>query len=206
MSKEQMTSGINLYSSFMFVYFPPWYGERRDPFLLVHYSCNFIFFPFHVPCPFTDTVPSVYSCPAGLIDFLIGSHPVAENLRRFVIFKIFPMISPDGVFIGNTRYDYILLSITLSLPQVFVLFNTLGVFSSSLRKEHNKRYNDLGLWIFMERPCPWYFPLDDLYKRLSPLFLLKWETTTGQNKGVYTNKSVHNFLFLLWLSSYFRCD
>lgn len=77
----------------------------------------------------TDTIPSVYSCPAGLIDFLIGSHPVAEILRRFVIFKIFPMISPDGVFIGNTRYDYILLSITLSSPQVFVLETLLGVFS-----------------------------------------------------------------------------
>lgn len=64
--------------------------------------------------------------PSGLIDFLIGCHPVAENLRRSVIFKIFPMISTDGVFIGNTRYDYILFDVPSLTPRVFVLKTTFA--------------------------------------------------------------------------------
>ena len=42
---------------------------------------------------------------AGLIDFLIGSHVVAESLRRCLIFKLVPMVAADGVFCGNHRQD-----------------------------------------------------------------------------------------------------
>ena len=54
----------------------------------------------------------------GLIDFLISSHEVAQDLRRYLIFKlgilmwtliscfiirlIVPVMNPDGVFLGNT--------------------------------------------------------------------------------------------------------
>ena len=38
----------------------------------------------------------------GLIDFLISSHAVAQDLRRFLIFKLVPVMNPDGVFLGNT--------------------------------------------------------------------------------------------------------
>jgi len=40
---------------------------------------------------------------SGLIDFLVSSHPIALALREHVIFKIFPMMNPDGVFLGNYR-------------------------------------------------------------------------------------------------------
>jgi Zinc carboxypeptidase len=40
----------------------------------------------------------------GLIEFLaIANHPVAKMLRDNVVFKIVPMINPDGVFLGNNR-------------------------------------------------------------------------------------------------------
>lgn len=41
----------------------------------------------------------------GIIDFLISNHPIVEKLRNRVIFKIIPMINPDGVVLGNFRYS-----------------------------------------------------------------------------------------------------
>ena len=39
----------------------------------------------------------------GLIDFLVSKHKVAVQLREKLIFKIFPMMNPDGVFLGNYK-------------------------------------------------------------------------------------------------------
>lgn len=42
----------------------------------------------------------------GLIEFLaIANHPIAKLLRENVVFKILPMINPDGVFLGNNRVN-----------------------------------------------------------------------------------------------------
>ncbi|KAJ3225288.1 Cytosolic carboxypeptidase 6 [Clydaea vesicula] len=46
--------------------------------------------------------PSSYVCQ-GIIDFLISSNPKAEELRSKLVFKIVPMLNPDGVFLGNYR-------------------------------------------------------------------------------------------------------
>lgn len=46
--------------------------------------------------------PSSYVCQ-GFIDFMVSSHPVAEELRDHLIFKIVPMLNPDGVYLGNYR-------------------------------------------------------------------------------------------------------
>lgn len=40
----------------------------------------------------------------GIIDFLISSHPIALILREKIVFKIIPMLNPDGVFVGNQRF------------------------------------------------------------------------------------------------------
>ncbi len=47
---------------------------------------------------------SVCVCSIGVIDFLVSQHPVAQILRDHVIFKIVPMLNPDGVYLGNYRY------------------------------------------------------------------------------------------------------
>ena len=39
----------------------------------------------------------------GFIDFLISNHPVAKTLREHIVFKIVPMLNPDGVYLGNYR-------------------------------------------------------------------------------------------------------
>nr|XP_057929413.1 cytosolic carboxypeptidase 6 [Doryrhamphus excisus] len=46
--------------------------------------------------------PASFVCQ-GLIDFLVSQHPVAQILRDYVIFKIVPMLNPDGVYLGNYR-------------------------------------------------------------------------------------------------------
>ena len=39
----------------------------------------------------------------GLIDFLVGNDAHAAALRNRFVFKIVPMLNPDGVIIGNYR-------------------------------------------------------------------------------------------------------
>lgn len=40
----------------------------------------------------------------GFLDFIISSHPIAKVLRENLVFKIVPMLNPDGVYLGNYRY------------------------------------------------------------------------------------------------------
>jgi hypothetical protein len=42
-------------------------------------------------------------CIQGTIEFLISNTPEAKFLRNYFIFKIVPMLNPDGVAIGNYR-------------------------------------------------------------------------------------------------------
>uniref|UniRef100_A0A3Q3K622 Uncharacterized protein n=1 Tax=Monopterus albus TaxID=43700 RepID=A0A3Q3K622_MONAL len=46
--------------------------------------------------------PASFVCQ-GVIDFLVSQHPMAQILRDHVIFKIVPMLNPDGVYLGNYR-------------------------------------------------------------------------------------------------------
>ncbi len=39
----------------------------------------------------------------GLINFLVSDSPIARRLRQTFIFKIVPMLNPDGVIHGNYR-------------------------------------------------------------------------------------------------------
>ncbi|XP_075925034.1 uncharacterized protein LOC116945163 isoform X2 [Petromyzon marinus] len=39
----------------------------------------------------------------GALDFLTSDEPSAQELRRKVVFKIVPMLNPDGVIVGNYR-------------------------------------------------------------------------------------------------------
>lgn len=50
------------------------------------------------PC---DSVSS-YVCQ-GMMDFMCSEHGIAKDLRKYVIFKFFPVVCPDGVFLGNSR-------------------------------------------------------------------------------------------------------
>jgi murein tripeptide amidase MpaA len=39
----------------------------------------------------------------GVIDFLLSDEPQAQHLRKHMVFKLVPMLNPDGVIHGNYR-------------------------------------------------------------------------------------------------------
>ena len=39
----------------------------------------------------------------NLVNFLLSNHKTANTLRKLYIFKVIPMLNPDGVFVGNSR-------------------------------------------------------------------------------------------------------
>jgi hypothetical protein len=39
----------------------------------------------------------------GMIEFLLSDDPIAKDLREWCVFKIIPMLNPDGVVNGNNR-------------------------------------------------------------------------------------------------------
>lgn len=39
----------------------------------------------------------------GFIEWLCGNSKEAVILRRYIVFKIVPMLNPDGVALGNYR-------------------------------------------------------------------------------------------------------
>jgi cytosolic carboxypeptidase protein 2/3 len=39
----------------------------------------------------------------GLIEFILSDELEARNLRSNYVFKIIPMLNPDGVIVGNYR-------------------------------------------------------------------------------------------------------
>jgi murein tripeptide amidase MpaA len=42
----------------------------------------------------------------GLIRWLLSEDDAASSIRKHFIVKIIPMLNPDGVIHGNSRYDY----------------------------------------------------------------------------------------------------
>jgi len=46
--------------------------------------------------------------PSGMIEQLLSLGSIGHTLRDKVIFKIIPMMNPDGVFLGNYRYGSLL--------------------------------------------------------------------------------------------------
>ena len=43
----------------------------------------------------------------GFIKFLLSADKVAHQLRTRCVFKIIPMLNPDGVLIGNNRTSFL---------------------------------------------------------------------------------------------------
>ncbi|EQB77429.1 hypothetical protein CB1_000365002 [Camelus ferus] len=67
--------------------------DQHVPIYLSCFSLNIFPFP----------TPSAKPNKSRIIDFLISQHPVARVLREHLVFKIAPMLNPDGVYLGNYR-------------------------------------------------------------------------------------------------------
>lgn len=42
----------------------------------------------------------------GLLQFLLGDSRQARRLRQLLVFKVVPMLNPDGVYLGNYRWAW----------------------------------------------------------------------------------------------------
>lgn len=75
----------------------------------------------------------------GIIEFLLGNHSIATTLRENFLFKIVPMVNPDGVFLGNNRCNLIgqdlnrcwNIATEFSHPTIVALKNMLKQIDSS---------------------------------------------------------------------------
>ncbi|KAF6216574.1 hypothetical protein GE061_000917 [Apolygus lucorum] len=61
--------------------------------------------------------PASFVCQ-GIIDFLISNQPTVISLREKVVFKIIPMLNPDGVYLGNQRCSSIGLDLNKSWSRI----------------------------------------------------------------------------------------
>ncbi|KAL0604463.1 Histone demethylase UTY [Plecturocebus cupreus] len=52
--------------------------------------------------------PEAFYRSPRIIDFLVSQHPIARVLREYLVFKIAPMLNPDGVYLGNYRQGLVL--------------------------------------------------------------------------------------------------
>lgn len=63
----------------------------------------------------------------------MSQHPIAKVLRDHLVFKIAPMLNPDGVYLGNYRYgveyESVYCCIYLIHPALFLSLNVLWLVS-----------------------------------------------------------------------------
>ncbi|XP_015761742.1 PREDICTED: cytosolic carboxypeptidase 2-like [Acropora digitifera] len=79
----------------------------------------------------------------GMLDFLTSGHYIAEKLRRKFVFKLVPMLNPDGVIVGNYRTNLAARDLNRtykdpkkeSFPTVWHMKNMLEAF----KKDHQVR-------------------------------------------------------------------
>ena len=70
--------------------------------------------------------------PKGMMDFLSSDHGIAKDLRKYVIFKFFPVVCPDGVFLGNSRYPFIYPFFELTFAIHFSVLQSLSDHSTHI--------------------------------------------------------------------------
>lgn len=76
----------------------------------------------------------------GFIEFLLGNHAIANILRENFVFKIIPMLNPDGVFLGNNRCNLVGHDLnrcwnsasSWTEPELFAITNTLKELDDSM--------------------------------------------------------------------------
>lgn len=104
----------------------------------------------------------------GFLEFLLGSHPIASLLRENFVFKVIPMVNPDGVFLGNNRCNLIgqdlnrvwNIATEFSHPTVFAVKNMLRELDSSDVSHIALLQMVEGKWIIIDS-----FPFADLSNR-----------------------------------------
>lgn len=97
--------------------------------------------------------PASFMCQ-GFLEFLLSSHNIAKVLRENFVFKIVPMVNPDGVFLGNNRCNLIgqdmnrvwQVATEFSHPEIFAVKNMLKeIDNSDVSMGRRKRNSKISL-------------------------------------------------------------
>ncbi|OMJ72415.1 hypothetical protein SteCoe_29148 [Stentor coeruleus] len=83
----------------------------------------------------------------GLIKFLLSDNPDSCKSRDCFIYKIIPMVNPEGVVIGNSRSTITGLSIQQKLSEMSDLFESVPKYIKKLAYKIQSR---LGIYIYLE--------------------------------------------------------
>ncbi|KAJ8679497.1 hypothetical protein QAD02_015284 [Eretmocerus hayati] len=85
--------------------------------------------------------PSSFVCQ-GLVDFLVSTHPIAKVLRDYVVFKVVPMLNPDGVYLGNYRSTLLGMDLNRSWNRISDWIHPTLVATKSLIESLDKDINN----------------------------------------------------------------
>ncbi|XP_038616078.1 cytosolic carboxypeptidase-like protein 5 [Tachyglossus aculeatus] len=113
----------------------------------------------------TRTEAEKFPASPGVIDFLVSPHPVAKALRDRLVFKIAPMLNPDGVCLGNYRLRN-RPDVNKQGPQntfIVFLFMFLGIQKSIITRSSLMGFDLNRHWL---DPSPWAHPTLHYIKQL----------------------------------------
>ena len=82
-------------------------GNNLDLLLITNFTSNFDEIALRPAIVLTARVHPSETCASfvihGIIEFLVSDKPEAQKLRNEYVFKVIPMLNPDGVINGNSR-------------------------------------------------------------------------------------------------------
>lgn len=83
----------------------------------------------------------------GIVDYLLSSDPDAVNLREKFVFKIIPMLNPDGVINGNYRTSLAGCDLNRRWTSPDKILHPTIYYTKEMIKRFNKKCNKIGVMI-----------------------------------------------------------
>ena len=77
----------------------------------------------------------------GLINYLLSDDEEAREIRKKFVFKIIPMLNPDGVILGNTRSSLLGVDLNRRWVKPSKFLHPTIYYSKSLIKYLNKKFH-----------------------------------------------------------------
>lgn len=89
----------------------------------------------------------------GLIEFLLSNDPVAVKLRDQYVFKIIPMLNPDGVVYGNYRCSLLGFDLNRRWAQPNKHFDSTIYYAKRMMKKLSEEREILLFWDLHGHSC-----------------------------------------------------
>ena len=129
----------------------------------------------------------------GFIEFILSDHPIAIKLRQNYIFKIVPMLNPDGVIYGNYRCSLLGFDLNRRWMDPNKLLDPTIYFTKRMIKVFQE-----------ERQVQLYWDLHG-HSRKKNAFMYGWDYTYNESK--YNNFLLRAFPAIFsWVNSIFQFE